>query len=136
MIVGGILCCVVGGKMSEGINFKDDLCRCVIQIGLPYPNPNDIELIQRQEYLCNKINNDAGKIYYQNLCMKAVNQSIGRCIRHKNDFGVMLLFDHRYTTQNISKQLPKWIQKSLYHPNSFVQAFKMINNFVKKFKIK
>ena len=26
---------------------------------------------------------DAGQVHYDNLCMKAVNQSIGRAIRHK-----------------------------------------------------
>lgn len=34
-----LLLCVVGGKLSEGINFGDDLARACVMIGLPYPNP-------------------------------------------------------------------------------------------------
>ena len=35
---GACIACVMGGKLSEGINFNDDLARAVIVIGVPYPN--------------------------------------------------------------------------------------------------
>jgi len=34
-----------------------------------------------------------GAAYYENLCMKTLNQAIGRAIRHKNDYACILLLD-------------------------------------------
>ena len=48
---GAILFCVVGAKMSEGINFADDMARCVVMVGLPYPDRRDPELQQKLQYL-------------------------------------------------------------------------------------
>jgi len=134
-VKGAILLCVVGGKLSEGINFKDELARCVIMVGLPYPNPANIELKLRMQYLKDTLGNNEDKAYYENLCMRAVNQSIGRAIRHINDFGIMLLIDHRYCNrQNIIENIPKWIQKSLSHCLTFSNAFQLIQKFIMNMK--
>jgi chromosome transmission fidelity protein 1 len=127
---GAILFSIVGGKMSEGINFADDMARCVCCVGLPYPDITDPELVEKMATLdaaaassqavTNKNdNNDArramitGQAYYQNLCMRAVNQSVGRAIRHANDYAAVVLLDQRYTTDHrIWAGLPNWIQKS------------------------
>lgn len=100
---GAVILAVVGGKISEGINFSDGLGRCIVMVGLPYPSPSDIELMERVKYI-DRIGNPTkssngtsfsgdtqagfeilrsckhrGREYYENLCMKAVNQSIGMC---------------------------------------------------------
>lgn len=67
---------VVGGKMSEGINFNDELARCVVMVGMPYPNARDAELVEKMAFL-DKRNPGSGRQFYESLCMKAVNQSIG-----------------------------------------------------------
>lgn len=54
-----------------------------------------------------------GGAYYENICMKAVNQSIGRAIRHQNDFAVVVLIDYRYSQTRIKSKLPKWMQFSI-----------------------
>ena len=36
------------------------------------------------------------QVHYENLCMKAVNQSVGRAIRHKEDYAAILFLDHRF----------------------------------------
>ena len=79
---GALLMAVVGAKLSEGLNFTDDLARAVVMVGLPYPNASSPELKERLEYVSNLSKQkgekeDAGKELYENLCMNAVNQSIG-----------------------------------------------------------
>ena len=71
-----------------------------LQVGMPYPNAKSLELKEKMRYLNESIKElengkTAGQIYYDNLCMKAVNQSIGRSIRHKADYATVLLFDYR-----------------------------------------
>ena len=97
---GAVLLAVVGGKMSEGINFSDDLGRCVVMVGLPYPNLHSPELKEKMSFLDRSVVADSegkrpGQVHYDNLCMKAVNQSVGRAIRHINDYAAILFLDHR-----------------------------------------
>lgn len=61
--------------------------RCVVVVGLPYPNPRDPELLARMKFIDQRMAlikesrpDEAAfnsKRYYTSLCMKAVNQSIG-----------------------------------------------------------
>lgn len=58
-------------------------------------------------------NPSAGQAYYEDLCMNAVNQCIGRVIRHANDWAAILLADARWAAPSsacktfISKQTSK-----------------------------
>lgn len=122
---GAFLMSVVGGKLSEGLNFSDDLGRCVCIVGLPFPNKTAPELAEKMKYL-DKVAAEkktattfSSSEYYENLCMKAVNQCIGRAIRHINDYATVLLIDERYQQERIKKKLPNWIQTSLRTPNNF-----------------
>jgi chromosome transmission fidelity protein 1 len=152
---GALLLSVVGGKMSEGINFSDRLGRCVIIVGLPYPNINSPDWKARIEYIesvtVSKLmkgdnqqesespNNDranesctprtsgvglsreqavtiakqASRDFYENACMRAVNQSIGRAIRHRNDYAAIVLVDRRFASERIRGKLPAWIRSGM-----------------------
>lgn len=129
---GAIIFSVIGGKLSEGMNFSDDLGRCVIVCGLPYPNKFNPELTEKIKFMNATISSSAGNDYYENLCMKAVNQSIGRSIRHINDYATVLLLDQRYQRENIVKKLPQWIQNSLQQFNTYGKAHCQVANFFKE----
>ena len=112
--LGALLFSVIGGKMSEGINFSDGMARCVVIVGLPYPDSTDPVLIEKMTALDRQSVDPriTGSSYYQNLCLRAVNQSVGRAIRHANDYAAIVLIDRRYTTdRRIWSGLPNWLKK-------------------------
>lgn len=136
---GALLLSVVGGKMSEGINFSDRLGRCVVIVGLPYPNINSPEWKARLEYIesatikrltgtpsvtsadtrpmfkeqATAQAKQVARDFYENACMRAVNQSIGRAIRHRGDYAAIVLVDRRFGTDRIRGKLPGWIRGGL-----------------------
>jgi chromosome transmission fidelity protein 1 len=138
---GALLLSVVGGKLSEGINFSDDLGRCVVMVGLPYPNIKSPELAEKMQYLNSTLPRDPGgklpgQIHYENLCMKAVNQSIGRSIRHSRDYACIVLADQRYSRPSVRSKLPQWISSQLVVCESFGPAFSSLRKFFNEKKKK
>ena len=105
----------------------------------------------------------AGREYYEDLCMKAVNQCVGRVIRHAGDWAAILLVDARWggracprpgpgpSTASQSAcdggrsassrvwdgplgKLPGWIQQSLDVSPSFGDAFARLHRFTRAMK--
>ncbi|KAL3822856.1 hypothetical protein ACHAXA_006220 [Cyclostephanos tholiformis] len=135
---GALLFSVMGGKMSEGINFADDMARCVLVVGLPYPDITDPVLKEKMKSL-DKDCSDAGigisgQAYYQNLCMRTVNQSVGRAIRHANDYASIILADSRYATDTrIWRALPAWLRRGCSVPNQCDAVFEKVLKEVQTF---
>ncbi|KAI0333315.1 DNA repair helicase [Cubamyces sp. BRFM 1775] len=147
---GALLFAVVGAKLSEGLNFTDDLARAVIIVGLPFANLGSPELKERMNYVVrleqrrlsvvpaggtnSRSAKDAGTELYENMCMNAVNQSIGRAIRHRGDWAALILVDGRYASGRIRKKLPKWIESGTTVAESFGQAMKELGQFYREKK--
>ena len=60
-----------------------------------------------------------GQLHYESLCFKAVNQSIGRAIRHRNDYAALILADARYSRASAKSSLPNWISQRLTEADKF-----------------
>uniref|UniRef100_A0A2K5D6F7 DEAD/H-box helicase 11 n=1 Tax=Aotus nancymaae TaxID=37293 RepID=A0A2K5D6F7_AOTNA len=133
-VTGALLLSVVGGKMSEGINFSDNLGRCVVMVGMPFPNIRSPELQEKMAYLDQTLPRapgqaPPGKALVENLCMKAVNQSIGRAIRHQRDFASIVLLDQRYARPPVLAKLPAWIRARVEVKAAFGPAIAAVQKF-------
>lgn len=144
LLSSAILLTVCRGSSSEGIDFADNLSRLVIVVGIPYPNIGDIKVKFKREYLrqmMTKTSTDVTGVkklgeseWYTQSALRAVNQAIGRSIRHIKDYGTVVLIDERYlsmpptcfsswTRDSIKKYSNKDIFKDLIHFYSTVDSF-------------
>lgn len=67
--------------MSEGIDFADDKARCVICVGIPYPNAKNELIVQKKRF--NDENSKTANIltgdeWYTTQAYRALNQALGR----------------------------------------------------------
>ncbi|KAL2003585.1 hypothetical protein VTN02DRAFT_3251 [Thermoascus thermophilus] len=145
---GGLLLSVVGGKLSEGINFSDKLGRGVLMVGLPFPNIRSavwqakIQHVEQKAYEQSSGSEEsrrarskaAGRDFYENACMRAVNQCIGRAIRHRNDYASIVMMDKRYDTARIQGKLPAWIRQSLVTGGTTRTAGRTVNDLSNFFR--
>nr|XP_012300984.1 Fanconi anemia group J protein isoform X5 [Aotus nancymaae] len=134
---GALLVAVCRGKVSEGLDFSDDNARAVITIGIPFPNVKDLQVELKRQY------NDhhsklrgllPGRQWYEIQAYRALNQALGRCIRHRNDWGALILVDDRFRN-NPSRYisgLSKWVRQQIQHHSTFESALESLAEFSKK----
>ena len=133
-----ILFGVMGGKLSEGINFKNELCRLLIIVGMPFSNINSLEIKEKMKYYdklyTQKKSLINGNEYYENICIKTINQTIGRCIRNYYDYSSIILIDTRYTYIKYFNKLPKWVTREgkniIKSKNDFDKHLLQIESFI------
>ena len=110
---------VCRGKLAEGIDFTDDAARAVIMAGIPYPQVFDPKVLIKKDFLDRKFKSGKsqmnGQHWYALQAQRAVNQAIGRVIRHINDYGAIILLDERFRQNNV--QVSAWLEscKKTYH---------------------
>jgi len=107
---GAVLLCVARGKVSEGIDFDHHYGRAVLCMGVPFQYTESRILKARLEFLRENYHikeND----FLSFDAMRHAAQCLGRVLRGKDDYGVMVLADRRFGRKK--GQLPKWIGSAL-----------------------
>lgn len=135
---GGLLIGVCRGKISEGLDFSDDLSRIVYVFGIPYPGfkEADVELKMKYNDIRKSTNKNylSGQEWYTCQAFRALFQSVGRCLRHTSDYGAIVFLDERIEA-NIEK-LPTWLKMNLHISQSAEQAEVLLSSFYKENRTK
>ncbi|KAK9916347.1 hypothetical protein WJX75_001590 [Coccomyxa subellipsoidea] len=131
---GAIFFAVCRGKVSEGLDFSDRAGRAVVITGLPFAMVTDPKVRLKKEVLdearrsagAAKRTRDGaapavrltGEAWYSQQATRAVNQAMGRVIRHMHDYGAIILADERFKSESNQRQLSKWLRPlSKVHAN-------------------
>lgn len=133
---GALLLAVYRGKVSEGIDFADAAARAVITIGIPYPNIKEITVSLKRDY------NDvarrsrphlmSGGDWYASQAFRALNQAVGRCIRHKDDWGAIMMIDSRLKSHSSIQNISRWLRQSLVTGDDYQYSYGCLKEFVRE----
>jgi regulator of telomere elongation helicase 1 len=132
---GATLFAVARGKVSEGIDFADRHGRLVIVTGIPFANTQELEVKLKKQFLTDVSTRRpriGGKLYtgddwYRTEAMRAVNQCIGRVIRHHKDFGAVVLADTRFV--RLLGSLSQWVRTGVAVHGAFGDTYRGLAAF-------
>eukprot|EP01138_Halocafeteria_seosinensis_P008199 gb/GECG01008380.1/.p1 GENE.gb/GECG01008380.1/~~gb/GECG01008380.1/.p1 ORF type:complete len:1366 (+),score=164.42 gb/GECG01008380.1/:1-4098(+) len=140
---GALLLAVCRGKLSEGMDFGDAYGRAVILVGIPYPPAGDPKVILKKQFIDEQRSKSKGsgsevvpfdgRQWYAYQASRAVNQAVGRVIRHKDDYGCMLLCDERFSRKGPQQvHFSKWILPFMEITPKYQQLVQPLREFLER----
>lgn len=131
---GAVFFSVARGKVAEGIDFDRHYGRLVIMFGVPFQYTLSKILLARLEYLRDTFQIKEGDFLTFDALRQAA-QCVGRVIRSKADYGMMIFADKRYSRHDKRSKLPSWILSHLRDVNlnlSTDMALHIAKEFLRK----
>lgn len=119
---GAVLLAVAAGSFAEGIDYIGEQLLASIIVGIPL-REMDLEQKCLIEYYQHKFGAGWHYGYLYPAIARAI-QAAGRVIRDRNDRGVVVFLDKRYTWQNYAKCFPKDMEKIVtQEPERYIKEF-------------
>ena len=109
---GAVFFSIARGKVAEGIDFDRHYGRCVLNIGVPFQYTQSHVLRTRLEFLRSKHNIQEGTFLTFDA-LRQTAQCVGRVVRSKTDYGVVVLADDRFGRKDKRSKLPGWVRQFL-----------------------
>lgn len=158
---GAMFMAVCRGKVSEGLDFADANGRAVIVVGIPNPNVADpkgsmlaplalcifsltwrrffLPVTLKKRFLDSERRTNptllSGDDWYAQQASCAVNQAVGRVIRHRLDYGAMIFLDCRFAqlAQSSNKSfVSAWIRPYVKIFDDFGSGLTSLKRFFQK----
>uniref|UniRef100_A0A4W5JXI1 ATP-dependent helicase C-terminal domain-containing protein n=1 Tax=Hucho hucho TaxID=62062 RepID=A0A4W5JXI1_9TELE len=96
-------------------------------------DPRVILKMQYLDEMCRKktpgVQYLSGQNWYRQQASRAVNQAIGRVIRHRDDYGAIFLCDHRFKSTDARAQLPSWVRPYVRTYDNFGNVVRDVAQF-------
>ena len=128
-----ILYGVMGGKLSEGMDYPGNILKGVIAVGLPLAtwNPYEAALI---DYLEQQFPGRGRTYAYYAPAILRLIQACGRVHRSARDRGCIVLLDNRVSQPYVKGQLPNYFQKEMITVKGPNECAELIETFWKSHK--
>ena len=86
----------------------------MVVFGIPFQNTLSRNLRARMQYLQETFNIE-DKEFLAFDAMRQTSQCVGRVLRSKYDYGMMIFADKRYKSKSYLDKLPTWIRDQLFN---------------------
>ena len=100
---GAILAGVMGGRLSEGIDYPDTTLEMAIIVGIPYPSPGARQEAL-QHYYDIMFDGRGWKFAVESPAIRKLLQAAGRVVRSETDKGLIVIADNR--ARSFSEYIP------------------------------
>ncbi len=115
----GVLFAVCGGKWSEGLDYRGEMLKGAMVVGLPLAPFNRVRRMMI-EYFRHKFGDEGEFLCYTLPAINRSLQALGRVLRTPEDRGVLVLAEKRFLERRVRSALPAWIQDEMIECNSAV----------------
>ncbi|VAH77263.1 unnamed protein product [Triticum turgidum subsp. durum] len=123
-------------EVSEGLDFADRAGRAVIVTGMPFSTPTDPKVRLKREYLDKQAKPSnknpktlTGEEWYVQQAARAVNQAVGRVIRHRHDYGAIIYCDERFVWPNYQSQMSYWLKPYIKCYSKYGEVVQTLTRF-------
>ena len=113
----GVLFAVCGGKWSEGLDYRGEMLRGAMVVGLPLAPFNRVRKMMI-EYFRHKFGDEGEFLCYTLPAVNRSLQALGRVLRTPEDRGVLVLAEKRFLEKGVRNALPAWIKEEMIECNS------------------